>query len=323
MAACSENLRPRCARNAFAPAAADFVLPTICGIMRASDRSDPAQPWMLMSRGLDHIVHAVRDLDGTADFYRRLGFTVGARNRHPWGTHNYIVQFPGVFIELLTLAEPDKLGTDGFSRLFGAYTGAFLSHGEGLSLLILESRDAAADEATFRAAGIAAAGVMRFEREGKRPDGSVVKLAFSLAFATDDAAADIHFAVCQQHYPENFWNPAFQTHANGVENIAGIVAVADEPSRHRDFLQAFTGAPSACETGEGFTIDLPRGTIEIATPAAFVRRFGMPAPDTSRGARLAALRFTVSDAGSAAVVGPQTASGATLVFERPAHSAIR
>ena len=45
-----------------------------------------------MPRGLDHIVHAVRDLDAAAAFYRRLGFTVSARNRHPWGTHNHIIQ---------------------------------------------------------------------------------------------------------------------------------------------------------------------------------------------------------------------------------------
>ena len=43
-----------------------------------------------MARGLDHIVHAVRDLDAAAELYRRLGFTVGARNRHPWGTHKHI-----------------------------------------------------------------------------------------------------------------------------------------------------------------------------------------------------------------------------------------
>jgi catechol 2,3-dioxygenase-like lactoylglutathione lyase family enzyme len=47
-----------------------------------------------MTRGLDHIVHAVRDLDAAAELYRSLGFTVGARNRHPWGTHNIIVQLP-------------------------------------------------------------------------------------------------------------------------------------------------------------------------------------------------------------------------------------
>jgi Glyoxalase-like domain len=35
-----------------------------------------------MPHGLDHFVHAVRDLDAAAEFYSRAGFTVGARNRH-------------------------------------------------------------------------------------------------------------------------------------------------------------------------------------------------------------------------------------------------
>ncbi len=56
-----------------------------------------------MPRGLDHIVHAVRDLDAAGELYARLGFTVGARNAHPWGTHNRIVQFSGFFVELLTI----------------------------------------------------------------------------------------------------------------------------------------------------------------------------------------------------------------------------
>ena len=184
-----------------------------------------------------------------AELYRRLGFTVGARNRHPWGTHNYIIQLPGFFIELLTLAEPDKLGADGFSRLFAAYTRDFLTRGEGLALLILQSRDASADEAAFRAAKIAGSEVMRFEREGKRPDGTAVKVGFSLAFADDKLAPDIHFATCQQHYPENFWNPAFQKHANSVSGIAGVVAVAEEPERHRNFMQAFAGADGDAQQG--------------------------------------------------------------------------
>ena len=58
-----------------------------------------------MPRGLDHIVHAVHDLDAAAAVYERLGFTVGARNRHPWGTHNRIVQLPGFFIEILAVGE--------------------------------------------------------------------------------------------------------------------------------------------------------------------------------------------------------------------------
>src|ERR1700745_1792279 len=107
-----------------------------------------------MARGLEHVVHAVRDLDAAAELYRRLGFTVGARNRHAWGTHNHLVQLPGSFVELLTVAEPEKLGTDGFSALFGAFNRRFLEGHEGLSMLVLESRDAAADAAGFRTAGI-------------------------------------------------------------------------------------------------------------------------------------------------------------------------
>jgi hypothetical protein len=264
-----------------------------------------------MPRGLDHIVHAVRDLDAAAELYRRLGFTVGARNKHPWGTHNHIVQLPGFFIELLTLAEPDKLGSDGFSILFAAYNRDFIARGDGLSLLILESQNAQQDEAAFRSAGIAASEVMRFEREGKRPDGTSVKVEFSLAFAEDKSAPNIHFCICQQHFPENFWNPAFQQHANGVESVAGVVAVAEEPARHRDFLLAFTGAQSARDTGDGFTIELPRGEIELTTPAAFERHFGQPAPDASGGARLAALRFS----GRALAAGKQSVMGTVLVFE--------
>ena len=220
-----------------------------------------------MPRGLDHIVHVVRDLDAAAARYRSFGFTVGARNKHPWGTHNYLVQFPGFFIELLTLAEPDKLGNDGFSTLFGRYAESFLKAHEGLALLILESKDAAAADADFRAAGIAASDVMRFEREGRRPDGTSVKVGFSLAFAEDKAAPEIYFAVCEQHYPENFWNPAFQKHANGASAIAGAVFVAEAPERHRGFLEKFAGALAA-PTADGFSIATPRGVISMLTPAA-------------------------------------------------------
>src|SRR5215831_14064878 len=157
-----------------------------------------------MARALDHIVHAVRDLDAAADLYRRLGFTVGARNRHPWGTHNYVIQLHGFFIELITLAEPEKLGSDGFSTLFGAYNRDFAMRHEGFSLLLLESKDARGDAAVFSAAGIGVSEDLRFEREAKRPDGSSVKVGFSLAFANDAGTHDIHFATCQQHYPENF-----------------------------------------------------------------------------------------------------------------------
>ena len=283
-----------------------------------------------MPRGLDHIVHAVADLDAAASLYRALGFTVGARNRHPWGTHNHIVQLPGFFIELLTLAEPDKMSGDFFSAKFGEYNRDFIARGDGLSMLVLESHAAAEDEGAFRAAGIAASAATRFDRDGKKPDGTPVEVAFTLAFAKDPLAPDISFFTCQQHYPENFWNPAFQRHDNTVRDIAGVVLVADEPAEHRDFLLAYTGASTARDERDGFTIDLPRDAIGVMTRSAFSDRFGQQAPVTERGPRLAALRFKTGDPQTAAAMSENAGifttplkagaisaavAGATLVFE--------
>lgn len=249
-----------------------------------------------MAHGLDHAVHAVRDLDAAAAFYRKLGFTVGARNRHPWGTHNHIVQLPGFFIELLTLAEPDRLGDDGFSTLFAGYARDFAARHDGLALLILESADAMADRTAFRAANIAASDTMRFEREGQGPDGAPVKVGFSLSFAADPLSPEIHFATCQQHFPENFWSPAFQSHGNGVNAIAGVVLVAEKPEKHLDFLMAFSGGGPVGPAGEGgYSIGLPRGVIDVMAPGEYARRFGLAGPAPGDGARMAALRFACRD----------------------------
>lgn len=285
-----------------------------------------------MPRGLDHIVHAVRDLDAAAELYRRLGFTVGARNRHSWGTHNHVVQLPGFFIELLTVAEPEKLGTDGFSTLFGRFNQSFLQRQQGLSILLLEGGDAAGDAAAFKSAGIAASGAMKFEREGKSPDGSTVKLAFSLVFARDGKAPEIGFATCQQHYPENFWNPAFQQHPNTASSVAGVTLVAENPADHHIFLSAVTGVRDLHATSSGVTASTPRGDIRVMDRAAFRSHFGTAPPDISKGARLAAVQFRVRDQAALVaalqvggiefasqrghiVVPPDIAMGATILFE--------
>ena len=96
-----------------------------------------------------------------------------------------------------------------------------------------------------------------FSREGKRPDGSVVKLAFSLASRRTESSPDVRFAVCQHYFPENFWNPAFQLHANGATRVPGAVLVADNPTDHHVFLKAFTGVSDLHSNSPGITV-LPR-----------------------------------------------------------------
>lgn len=286
-----------------------------------------------MPRGIDHIVHAVRDLDAAAALYRRLGFTVGARNHHPWGTHNHIVQLSGFFIELLTVAEPDKLGTYGLSTLFGAFNRDFLSRTEGLSLLILESHDAKADAAAFANAGIAKSGAMRFDRDASHPNGTKLNVGFSLAFAESDCAPMIHFATCQQHFPENFWNAAFQQHANGAQSIGGVVIVAGKPAEYRAFVSTFTGVSDLRSSVNVVVAKTPRDDVATMDPVGFRSVFGSGAPPVNAGGRLAAVRLAVGDlqltedllrkakiaftgSGKQLMIGAAVAMGATIVFEQ-------
>jgi hypothetical protein len=291
-----------------------------------------------MPRGLDHIVHAVRDLDAAAEFYRRAGFTVGARNRHSWGTHNCIVQFPGVFIELITIGEPEliRIGAPG-TFAFGAFTRDFLTREEGLAMLVLEGKRPAEDVEAFRTAGIGNFKPFNFEREAKRPDGTPVKVAFSLVFAADEKAPDTGYFTCLQHHPENFWNPVFQTHPNGAVGIDGVIMVSRNPQDHRHFVGAFSGVGDVKSSASGISAMTPRGEIQVMNPAVYRAYAGSGPPDLARGAHLAAIRFKVRDKTEAMsaldnggimvversgnlVVTPDAAFGATLIFETAKES---
>ncbi|WP_022720014.1 VOC family protein [Rhodopseudomonas sp. B29] len=251
-----------------------------------------------MPHGLDHIVHAVRDLDGAAEAYQRAGFIVGARNVHPWGTHNRIIQFDQFFIELLTIGEPDKIEPHrDRSFSFGAFQCDYLAQREGLSMLLLASCDAARDARAYAAAGIGDYEVFKFGRQGRRPDGSVVELAFSLAFARDELSPQVGFAACQHHHPENFWNPAFQAHPNGARRAAAAVLIADSPTDHHIFLGAFTGLRDLHSSSIGVTARTERGDIDIVEPVSFHDQYGVAATADGNGARLAGLRIAADDLG--------------------------
>lgn len=285
---------------------------------------------MNFTRPLDHLVLAIHDLDAAGAFYQRLGFLVGTRNRHPWGTENRIVQFDGAFLELITVGEgadiaPHQQGV--FS--FGAFVRDYLGAREGFAMLVLASNDARADKSAFDKAGIGGFAPFDFARKAKKPDGSEVEVSFSLAFARDPLAPHCGFFVCEQHRPENFWNKAMQAHPNGASALAGVTMVAADPADHAEFLSAFTGIRAFSATSAGLRFDTPRGVIECLSDAAFAYDFGVAA--TGEGPRLSAFTIGVRDLVSfeahlkaeaveylshrnALIIPPQNAFGVALRF---------
>ncbi|PSC05707.1 VOC family protein [Alsobacter soli] len=283
-----------------------------------------------MPRGLDHLVLPVRDLDAAGRLYEALGFTVGARNRHPWGTENRIVQFPGVFLELITVGEATAIEPHGRGRFsFGAFVRDSLQRGEGVAMLVLESKGAEADRAAFAISGIGGYEPFFFERQAKKPDGSPVRVAFSLAFARDELAPEAGFFVCQQHEPQNFWNPAFQQHANGAIGVEAVTMIAENPAAHAEFFYAFTGQHDMGSTSAGITVRLPRGRIEVMTGAAFAFHTGVHLDEEPArlvgytvavkslddlAIRIRAARLPHCMIGKSIVLPPEAAFGAVISF---------
>jgi catechol 2,3-dioxygenase-like lactoylglutathione lyase family enzyme len=285
-----------------------------------------------MIRRIDHLVVAVRDLEEAASVYQRLGFEVGARNKHPWGTENRLIQFQSSFIELISVGEGVEIAPprpDEFS--FGAFVQEYLAHREGLAMLVLDSADAKADAKFFAEKGIGAFEPFFFERRGRRPDGSPIQVAFTLAFTRDENAARAGFFVCEHHFPENFWNPEFQRHDNKATDISVVALAAPEPARHEAFLAAFTGANPSQPADHDLSFHLRQGQLDVMTPddageaygsvevdldqPSFVA-FAVRVSDLRRQARwLDAAEIPYQHIGSRLIVPASVAFGVAIAFE--------
>lgn len=281
---------------------------------------------MTTARSLDHLIHLVENLDAAAAAYEALGFRVGAENRHPFGTKNRLIQFPGVFLELLAIDDPRRIPEhDKRHFSFAAFHRDRLARGgEGGSGVVLSSRDVRADAAGFAKAGVADFDPFFFERRGRRPDGSETHVAFELAFAADPGSHDACFFACEHKFPQNFWSEAAQAHPNGATGVRSVVLVAENPSDHAVFLSAFTGVRDFRASSLGLVIALDHGAIEVLTPTAWRQRSG-ESVEVGDGLSLAGVAVTASDLsafaghsearGGAVVVPATRLFGMTLVVE--------
>ena len=124
-------------------------------------------------------------------------------------------------------------------------------------MLVLESKGAATDARCVRTAGIGDFDLFDFEREAKRPDGTAVKVAFSLAFARDATRPEsaLHLpAALSREFLESGVSEFIPT---SVTPIAGVTMVAENPTDHRIFLKAFTGVRELQSNSTGITSATP------------------------------------------------------------------
>jgi len=243
-------------------------------------------------KAINHLVLAGRDLAAMRARYERLGFTVTPRGQHPFGTGNSLVQLNGTYLELLAVTMPQEVPEHGAGQFsFAAFNRDYLERHEGFAMLVLDTEDARADIAAWRAAGLQTYAPFDFSRAAKMADGQEVTVGFALAFVSHPAARWLGLFACQHYAPDYFEQPRYLQHRNGATRVQDVWIVGDTASELAGFLQTVTGAKAVTDNS-GIILPTRTGAIVLARPAAFESAFGGAPPHPQDGPHLAA--FTIA-----------------------------
>lgn len=179
--------------------------------------------------GIDHPLVTVRDHEAVLEAYRKMGFRHSPVSLHPWGTATSLVMFPGNFIELISVVDPSKYGTNATGDFcFGRFLGGFLDKTEGVSLIGLHSRECDGDHDGLVRKGIPSEGRVDFRRAMTLPDGTPDVAVVSLGLIVDPDLPEASSFLCQQHKPELIWVPDWCLHPNGALGIAAVTYRSDD-----------------------------------------------------------------------------------------------
>src|SRR5262249_18838994 len=241
-------------------------------------------------KGINHLVLASHDLEALRSAYQALGFAVKQRGGLPFGISNSIVQLQGSYLELLSVTgDVPEHSPRHFS--FGAFNRDYLARHEGFSMLVLDTPDARADIASWRAAGLHAYEPFDFSKMATTHDGKDIKLSFSLAFVSHPAAPWFALFACQYGQPEFYTQAQYLNHPNSASTVQDVWITGETAPDLADFVSKVTGASSVRKCADLPVLQPQTGAIVLARPQAFEAAFGVSAPHPEDGPHLAG--FTI------------------------------
>jgi hypothetical protein len=286
-------------------------------------------------RAVDHLVLPVVDLDTARHRLSRLGFTVAADARHPFGTENACVFFADdTYLEPLAVgSREDCLEAARTGNVFVARDQAFrFRRGEGLSAIVVKTEDAEADHARFVAEGLTGGDLLSFSRQFRFPDGRTVEGSFHLAFAADLRSPDFFAFACLRVNPLPADRGALLVHENGALGLARIVLVEDNPSDFQYLLETVLDQRDVTAHSFGLSIKTANATVDALTPKGVSAHYGLELARQERGllgavvvvksrdlgvteACLAANGVRYHKTGARLVVAPEKGQGVAFAFE--------
>jgi Glyoxalase-like domain len=275
--------------------------------------------------GIDHAVVMVKNLDGAAENWKRLGFTLSPRGTHSvhMGTGNYTIMLDPDYIELLGVLAPTE---------HNAPARAFLEKREGIERVAFTAVDSAAGAEEIRARGFSPIGPTDFERPVTMPNGTLSAAKFrTFQWPVAEAPGGMRIFACQHKTRETVWIPELMKHANGARRLRQVLLVAPEPAKEAAHLGRMTDRESRAEADGAIAVQsgIDRADFVILTTVQLAKRYpgvpltGLPergaaglviAADPAQAEK--ALGATGFRSGEAVCVAPASANGTLLAFVR-------
>lgn len=252
---------------------------------------------------LDHLVVNTRfDTDAAARLFAGLGFTLTPQGRHAFGSVNHLMVFQDNYLELIGLP------TDG-----GTLRQEILDNPGGIDGLVYKPASADAVHASLTQAGAAVAPLHAFSRPLEL-DGAWHEARFRTVRYTPGAFEAGRVYYCQHLTPELVWRAEWQQHANGVQGLAGLTLVSEQPQADvQRYAQAAFGQVHLVE--RGFSIPSPGFAVNVIDPERYAERYGdLRCNALERRSFFGAISLHAGDPGAlrqhVAALGPQVRSQA-------------
>ena len=235
---------------------------------------------------LDHVViNARNDIDGAAETFRRLGFTLTERGYHTLGSMNHLAMFGTDYLELIAVPKdaPADVRPDVQASPYG------------LNGFVFGTEDAAALHAALSSAGVDAKAPREFSRPVRLADGEHQATFRTVSIPESDTPYG-RIYYCHHLTRDLVWRDEWRWHANGVVAVARAVFVHPDPAAASQLYVRMFGAEAVRDCEGGKRVVVAQTNLEIVTEAAARRAFGDGMPDAAgRATYMAALGFrTVS-----------------------------